>query len=216
MKNSSHLKSIVSKNLSFLGYLIVALTLLLTLTSSPASAHETKDGQGCSHPTGFYLGLDAGFGGSGVSYHDNDRFISEDPEGGGMGGFRIGYGLTPKLALSLEGHGFGRGDEGDDDYWGIGVGVVALTWRPRAGGFYLRAGLGAGGAEFRSLDMDNHVEIEERLAWLFAVGHDWTLSEHFTLGLALQNIGMDAGEITGYEDDQVGASGAVVQFTWHP
>ena len=214
MKTSKTLKHLAHRNLPLLGYLIVALTLLLTLTSAPAQADEEKDH--CTRPTGLYLGLDVGFGGSQVSYHDSDRSIIEDPEVGAMGGLRLGYAVNSRLAFSLEAQGFGRGDEGDDDHWGVGVGVLALTWHPRGSGFFLRGGLGMGGAEFRSLDMDEHVEIEERLAWLFAVGHDWTLGEHFTLGLALQNIGLDADGITGYEDDDVGASGAVVQFTWHP
>ncbi len=207
-----------SLDLSYLGYLVVALTLLATLTGTAARAENTTSAEDndTAFPGGFHLGVDFGFGGTQVSYHDSDRSIFEDPEFGAMGGFRLGYSVTPKLALSLEGHGFGRGDEGDDDYFAVGVGVVALTWRPRADGLFLRGGLGAGGGEFRSLDMDEHVEIEDRLAWLFAVGYDWTLNEHLTLGLAAQSISMDVGGVTGYDDDQAGASGAVVQFTWHP
>lgn len=187
----------------------IVLALVAALAVAPAAEAE-------QFPTGFFIGIDAGAGGSMVAYRGRDRSINEDPEFGAMGGLRLGYGLSPQFAISLESHGFGRGEEEKNNEWSLGVGVVALTWRPWSNGFYVRSGLGTGGGDFRALDMTESVTIEHRFAWTFALGYDWRLGEHTSLGLALEGFEMDAGDVTGYEDDSVGAGGATVQFTWHP
>ena len=50
---------------------------------------------------------------------------------------------------------------------------------------------------------------------LFGLGYEWKLGERFGLGLAADGFGFDADGVTGYEDDEVGAGGATVQFNWY-
>ncbi|MCB1182991.1 outer membrane beta-barrel protein [bacterium] len=183
-----------------------ALVLALLAVAGPSVAAE--------FPTGFFLGLDVGAGGTSIHYRDGDRTISEDPEFAGLGGLRLGYAVSPHFALALEARGIGREEGGEET--GIGVGVVSLTWRPRAGGFYVRGGLGAGGGRFQAQDMDAPVEITDRLAWIFAVGYDWRLGEHTALGLCAESLGISASGVTGFEDDSVAGNGASIQFTWYP
>ena len=47
------------------------------------------------------------------------------------------------------------------------------------------------------------------------LGYEWKLGERFGLGLAADGFGFDADGVTGYEDDEVGAGGATVQFNWY-
>ena len=71
-----------------------ALVLALLAVAGPSVAAE--------FPTGFFLGLDVGAGGTSIHYRDGDRTISEDPEFAGLGGLRLGYAVSPHFALALE------------------------------------------------------------------------------------------------------------------
>lgn len=195
--------------------------ILLTLAAAalltgPLNAAPARAGEGAAdrEDHGFFLGLNAGLGGSVFEYKSGTRSISEEATSGAMGALRVGYAFNPRLALDLEVQGFGGTRDRDED-WALGAGLVALTWHPRGGGFFVRGGIGAGGGDFIHPDTNRKITVEDRFAWLFGVGYDWRLSKDFSLGLAAEGFGLDADEATGYEDDGIGAGGLTMQFTWH-
>jgi len=196
--------------------ILISLALITTiLTANLALAHEQDENcdTKIAHQ-GIFLGINAGLGGSIFDYQDGSKSISEDPKLGGLGGFRFGYAFSPKFALSMESYGFGRGDD-EDPEWGIGAAMVAGTWHPRGGGFFLRGGFGIGGGEFFHPDTEEVIEITERAAFLFSIGYEWQLSDSFSLGLSADTMTLDAGGATGFTEDYVGCNGATIQFSWH-
>jgi hypothetical protein len=163
---------------------------------------------------GLFLGANLGFGASGAEYKDSSRTITEDPIPGGFGGMRIGYAFSPKLALSFEGFGFGASRERDND-GKVSASVLAVTWHPGGKGFFVRAGFGEGCADFTPVDATEQLSVEEQTAWLFGVGYEWQLGEHTSLGLAADGISVDAGGVTGFDNDSVSAGGFTLQFNWY-
>jgi opacity protein-like surface antigen len=194
--------------------LITLVVTALAQSSNIALAQEARDVQEVREDTGFFLGMNVGLAGSRFEYKDGSRRIHEEATTGAMGGFRFGYRATRSLAVSLEAHGFGGTRDRDED-WTVGAAVVAVTWYPRGGGFYLRGGLGAGGGEFIHPDTDRKISTEERLAWMFGIGYDWRLSESFSLGLALEGFDMSIGDTVDLDENDIGAGGLTMQFTWH-
>lgn len=191
---------------------LTAVALLAGPLGVPASlAGDAFSGR---EEHGLFLGLNAGLGGSTFEYKTGTRHVTEEATAGAMGALRVGYAFNPRLALSLEVQGFG-GTRDRDDEWGVGAGLVALTWHPRGGGFFVRGGIGGGGGDFINPDTEQKVTVEDRFAWLFGVGYDWRLSKDFSLGLAAEGFSLEADGDTGYDEDHIGASGLTMQFTWH-
>lgn len=192
-----------------------ALTLsTCVLTAAPGIAGEdVRFESKTSARQGLFLGLNAGGAGSQLMYKDGTRRISEEPLAGGLGQLRVGYNLSPKFAVGLETIGFDSKE--DDADWELGAALAAVTWRPCANGFFLRAGLGVGGGDFTDPLTGQQHSVDGRAAGLFGVGYEWRLGEHAGLGLAADGVGFDANGATGFEEDHVGAGGATIQFNWY-
>lgn len=196
------------------GYSIIAL-LILTLASTVLFVQPglAQSGDHDNHQ-GFVLGFNAGVGGSMFKYKEGTRSITEEALVGGFGGMRIGYAVNPNITLSVEGRGFGRENEGEED-WAMGAGFLACTWHPVGKGFFLRGGVGVGGGDFTHPDTSEKIHVEERGAFLFSVGYDWGISDRLTLGISADTMTLDAGGFTGYDDDYLGASGLSLQLNWY-
>lgn len=195
-------------------YLYFGLIMIVNLLITPsvwADEDETPE----QELTGFFLGVNAGFGGSCVQWSDSGRSITDEAEDGYMGSFRAGYAFSPKFALSFEAHGMGWSDESkNDDEAGIGAALLALTWHPTGKGFFVRGGVGSGGGDYLHPDTGAKITIEERAAALFSIGYDWQVGSKTTLGLSFDAFSIDAGGTTGFEDDYIGAGGMTLQFNW--
>ena len=137
----------------------------------------------------------------------------DDPFSGGYGGLRGGYAFSNAFAVTLEGVGFGS-SAGDRD-WGMGAGLVAVTWWPAGGGFFVRGGLGSGGGEMLLRESGEVVEFSDRAAGLFGIGYEWQLGRNFALGLAADGFGFDFEGLTGETDAFVGTGGFSIQFNWY-
>jgi hypothetical protein len=193
---------------------VAALAAAALTTSTPAAA-----GQGCGESTGgfkhrgFMVGLNAGGAGSQFMYKDGTRSISEEPLAGGLGQLRVGYDLSRRFSVGLESIGFTSKE--DDADWELGAVMATVTWRPMNRGFFVRAGLGVGGGDLTDPQDGDRLALGSRAAALFGVGYEWLLGEHVGLGLAADGFGLDAGGVTGFDDDHVGAGGVTVQFNWY-
>lgn len=204
------MKTLLNARKSLLSTL--ALSTALLAGSAQAAEPNASTVRDASH-RGFYLGLNAGGGGSLLAYKDGSRHISEEPLAGGFGQLRVGYDLSRHFAVGVESVGFDTKE--DDNDWELGAVLATVTWRPCSKGFFLRAGVGVGGGDFTDPTTGDRQAISSRAAGLFGLGYEWRLGEHVGLGLAADGFGFDADGLTGYEDDGVGASGATVQFNWY-
>lgn len=203
--NSNYFSSAMIRSLA------AAILLTSVLAAAPGLAQDKDSG---SERRGLVLGVNAGFGGSMFDYREGSKNITEDPTYGAMGAMRIGYSFSSSLMLSIEAHGFGGTDD-EEDEWGLGAGLMTLTWHPRGNGFFVRTGFGGGGGDFIHPDTDEKITIEDRAAWLFGVGYDWFLNEKISLGVAGDTFGLDAGGATGFDEDCVGSLGMSIQLNWY-
>jgi len=188
------------------------LLIAFAATGAPAQDQPEANPNPDANRLGLFVGIGAGGGGSTVSYKEGSRNIFEDPIGGGAGSLRVGYAINSRVAISLEGFGFGAEEDNEDS--GLGAALVTATWHPAGGGFFLRAGIGGGGGEFIHPDTGELKKIERRLAGLFGLGYDWDLGEKFSLGFSVDTITLEADDALGYEEGHIGSSSLSVQFNW--
>ena len=190
---------------------LVALTLILAaLAALPAQAQQyPRDRQG------LFMGLNAGIGAAGYTADLGKQTVTDDPYTGASGAVRFGYAFNNKLALSFEALGYGTPDGGpDDDGWGMGAGIVAVTWWPKGGGFFVRGGVGGAGGDV--LRRDGVLQdIPDKPAALFGVGYEWQLSKHFALGLAADAVGVDLGEAAGLDEQTASMGNFTLQTNWY-
>ncbi len=191
-------------------FLLILALVACTLSAAPVWAEESED----SGKRGLFVGINAGAGSSSMVLDKGDRTISINPSDGALGALRFGYAFSPKFALSLEGYGFGSGED-DGEEWGLGAAFLAATWHPCGKGLFVRAGLGGGGGDYVHPDTGEKTTITDRGAVLFSVGYDWGLSENTTLGLSADGFMIDGGDIPGYDDGGIGANGLTLQFNWY-
>ncbi len=194
-----------------LGRTLTILTLAAAL-AAPALAQDN----GCGHlrdRRGWLVGFDAGFGSSSYGAKEGTRSYTDEAYSGGFGSLRAGYAFNNKLAVSLEGHGFGS-EEGDQD-WGMGAGVATLTWFPGGGGFFVRGGVGVGGGEVLLRETGEKVQFDGKAAGLFGIGYEWQLGRKFALGVAADGLGFHLDGVTGADEDWVGIGGVTVQLNWY-
>lgn len=194
-----------------LSSIVLAATLM---TALPVQAGDSETGGHARDRKGWFVGANAGFGGSHYSEDLGKRTVSDDPFGGAMGGLRIGYAVSNAFAISLEGHGFGT-SAGRHEEWGLGAGFVTATWWPRGSGFFVRAGIGSGSGEILLRRTDELVEFEDKTAGLFGIGYEWQLGRRFALGVAADGIGFDLGGLGGGKEETAGASGVSIQLNWY-
>ena len=159
------------------------LGLLVASTGASAGTWEhTREG--------FLIGFSAGAGGAALELAPTTGgTITSEREGGGAGNFRIGYAVTPTVALAIESNAWGKsenvaifGSEFDYSYR-VQVAAFAATWYPGEGGFFLRGGLGVGTGRIEVKDQNATAEIKDSgLGVLAAVGYEWRLTQKFALG----------------------------------
>ncbi|MDY0110355.1 MAG: hypothetical protein RBT60_10500 [Candidatus Krumholzibacteria bacterium] len=192
---------------------ILSLAAALAI-ALPVHAGDCETTSPARDRKGWFVGINAGFGASHYSEDVGKRTVSDDPFGGALGGLRVGYAVSNAFAVSLEGHGFGS-SAGRDEDWGLGAGFVTATWWPRGGGFFVRAGVGAGGGEILLRRTDELVEVEDKVAAMFGIGYEWQISRRFALGLAADGFGIDLDGVGGGENEAAGASGVSIQLNWY-
>lgn len=179
-------------------------------------ADETCDHK-CYQRKGWLIGFNAGWGGTSYAYKSGNNTISEEGQFGATGAFRFGYAVSNSVAFTLEGFGFGVCDNDNPD-WGVGAGFAAVTWWPSAGGFFVRAGVGAGGGEFLRRGQDKVMKIDDAPAALFSLGYEWRLTRSFGLGVSVDGFGLSleaCGDSDNYDDEWIGVGSTSVQFNWY-
>lgn len=196
-------------------FFILALVVCTLAANLCLAQNDTSEPAGERNDRGLYLGIGAGVGGSAAHYKDGSRSIFEDAQGGAVGSLSFGYAFSSKFALSLEAYGFGAGEDEKDDETGLGAGFLTATWHPCGSGFFVRLGLGGGGGSVLHPVTGEKIDVEDRGAGLFGLGYDWRVGRNTTLGLSFDSMCIDAGGVTGFEDDNFNASGVTLQFKWH-
>jgi len=205
----------MTTKLHALGRTLTTLALIATLAAAaPALAGDQEGGKLLRDRKGWLVGINAGWGHSMFSEKVGSRTFSDDPHGGGAGSLRLGYAFHDALALTLEGHGFGS-SAGESD-WGMGAGLVVLTWWTRGGGFFVRAGVGSGGGEVLLRETDELLQFDGKTAALFGIGYEWMVGRNLGLSLAADGFGIDLDGVAGHsDDDSAGASSITVQLNWY-
>ncbi|MCP4571343.1 MAG: hypothetical protein GY838_03255 [bacterium] len=186
-------------------------------TATPVLAQDQDDDEcwtRCRDRKGWLVGFNAGVGGGGLSFDHQGRNISEEENNGAFGGLRVGYAFSNSFAVTLEMMGFGNGDD-EDEEWGLGAGLISVTWWPDGSGFFVRTGIGGGGGEIFVHESGETVEAEDKGAVLFGIGYEWQLTKKFALGVAVDAVGFDLDGATGFDDDTAGFGGLSAQFNWY-
>jgi hypothetical protein len=207
-----------------LRYAIVVLAVLVAMARgcTPAGAQErpydptSPDCRHANERKGLLLGFSLGGGQGLLCFERPDGSEHEpDPERGGMGGLRVGVGVSNSVAFSVETHGFEREGNGSD--WSAGVLVGAVTWWPQASGFFLRLGAGVGGVELEEPHPDGTVRELDRNgpAGFFALGYEWRVGRKFAVGVAAEAAGIDLDDTEDLKDLSFGHGGVTIQFNWY-
>jgi hypothetical protein len=195
----------------------IALSLAaLTLTTLLAAAAQAGD-----HPNarrGWIVGFGLGSGSSMVEYdRPSGKYESDDDEIGGAFGVRVGYGLSDRFTLTLDTDGYQQKD--DDWETSIGATVAMATYHFGGGGFFLRAGLGAGRLETKvPADLTGSPAVAfEKTGPVAALGfgYEWRVGEKFALGLALDSRGGGIADFGDLEEISFGKSTLGMQFNWY-
>ncbi len=188
---------------------LVACALIATvMTALPVHAGSLDRDR-----KGLFLGLNAGLGGASFKSKFANITTTEESSKGAMGALRFGYAFSNSFALSLEGYGIGF-QEGDQD-WGLGAGLLTVTWWPDGSGFFLRLGFGGGGGDILRRSTGKLVHFEDAGAARVGLGYEWQLGRKFALGLTADGIGFDLEGASGLEDDFVGLGTFSIQFNWY-
>lgn len=207
---------IVPNNIRFLMLAMGAVMLLAV------AAHACDDDRHCNNHCrrghdndrkGLMLGFNMGGANAQLEYQRNGAKVEREIEGGAGGAFRIGYGLSDAFVLGFEMHGIHRKDGPLE--MSSGAGLVTATWYPGGGGFFLRAGVGSSMTTL-SLPAPNGVAWEEREgdAGLLGLGYEWRLGNQFALGIAVDGVGAEYTDTTGYHDTRFGFGSASLQLNW--
>lgn len=192
--------------------LVQTMITIIILTSMLAAAPSQAQDKGRDRK-GLLIGFNAGWGSAGLSAQVGDQSVTDDPYSGFGGAIRFGYAFSNSVALTLEGHGFGT--DNDVQEWGVGAGFLTFTWWPDGSGFFLRAGLGAGGGEIMSRKTGELVEFEDSAAALFGLGYEWKLGRKFALGLAFDAYGLEVERSSDLIEEAVGVGNVSIQFNWY-
>lgn len=198
----------------WLRVLLVALTLILMGVA--ALAGRAAAGEFPHERKGLVLGFNAGGGSADLEYKSFGVKVEREIESVYGGIVRIGYGVSDQVVLSLEGHGFEK-DRGDIDL-SAHMTLLAVTWHPGGGGFFLRAGVGGGRADIRlpgPPEAIDWVERDAEGAGAFGLGYEWRLGRQFALGVALDGRAM-VFEDGLFRKDIVFSNGmASLQLNWY-
>jgi hypothetical protein len=187
--------------------ILVAMTGVM-LVSTPAFAGKPHD------RGGFFIGFGVGFGGA--NYTTGSVLDgSTDDSGGGVGNFRLGGALTPKVLLGLETSAWVRSE--NDAKLTFSAVTAALTWYPGAGGAYVRGGFGFGSSKYEIEGEVFGVPVDVSKTdggWTFlaAGGYEWRLTDKFALGPQLEVVYMGLG---GELIDTASLVNVTLQLDWY-
>lgn len=196
------------------GRTLATITLITILAAAaPVLAGEGDGNLSLRNRKGLLIGVNAGWGASMFSEQVGSRTFSDDPYGGGAAALRFGYAFHDAVALSIEAHGFGS-SAGQSD-WGMGAGLLVLTWWPRGGGLFVRAGVGAGGGEVLLRENGELLPFDGRATGMFGFGYEWMVGRNLGLSLAADGLGIDLDGISGRTEDVTGSSSVSVQLNWY-
>ncbi len=187
--------------------IVIALSILTLATASDAGefAHERQ---------GFIIGLSTGSGCGGLEYEQGGKTIEIDELVGSTGTFRIGYGFSDSWTLTLDAQGFEH--DSRNSTMELGSAVIAGTWYPRAGGFFVRLGLGGGESEVRIDDIDSPLNFKEEGGVIaLGLGYEWRVSRNFALGLGLEARGYAFDDFDGLKEMTLGNGNCSILMTWY-
>jgi len=175
-----------------LGFAVVALAV----TAGGALAIEPHE------RNGFLIGFNLGGGSAEVEWEADDLVLSsDDRENGGAGNFRIGYAMTPEVALAFEAHAWARTYDigaGNEATVSFSVAGPSVTWWPGGQGFFLRGTIGVGRIRVEVDTGPLTVTGEDSgLGLALGLGYEWRLTRKFALGIELDGGSVDAGEVDG-------------------
>ncbi len=187
--------------------ILIAMTGVM-LVSTPAFGGKPHD------RSGFFIGFGLGFGGA--NYTTGSALDgSTDDSGGGVGNFRLGGAVTPKVLLGLETSAWVRSE--NDATLTFSAVTAALTWYPGDIGVYLRGGFGFGGSTYEvkgdlfGLPVDVS-KTDSGWTFLAAGGYEWRLTDKFALGPQLEVVYLGLG---GELIDTASLLNVTLQFDWY-
>jgi hypothetical protein len=191
--------------------LLAAVLVLLAVLAATARAGEFPHAR-----KGLVLGFNIGTGSAALDFERLGASVESELENvaGGIG--RIGWGLSDRVVLSLEGHVFGRTDC-EADVQGV-MTLITVTWHPGGGGFFLRGGVGGGAANVKLLGPPAAVDWSEREAegaGGLGLGYEWRLGGQFALGLALDGRAMAFEDLPLFAETVLGSGVASLQLNWY-
>ncbi len=204
-------KHIIHRRIWLRAPLVVLTLILLAALASTVRAGEFPHAR-----KGLLLGFNIGGGNTKLEFERLGAKVESEIEStfGGIG--RIGLGLSDHVALSLEGHGFGKTNN-VADVQAI-MTLVTVTWYPGGGGFFVRAGVGGGAANVKLLGPPALVywaEREAEGAGSLGLGYEWRLGRQFALGLALDGRAMGFTDLPGFKQTVLGSGLASLQLNWY-
>jgi hypothetical protein len=185
---------------------VVAGLLLsaLVLTAGVAGA-----GQHPQDHDGWSIGFGVGGGSAGVSFDNSEG--SSDRTGGGMGSFRVGYPLNPKVTIGLETNGWSKTEtvEGVDATVTFTATTVGAAFFPSEG-LVLRAGVGLGQNKFQLAEGGLSLsKTESGLGILYGAGYEFRLARTFALGPQL------TGGFSTFDGGSANWIGGTLEFNWY-
>jgi hypothetical protein len=177
---------------------LVCLALLVGLASVGFAGTYPQDHNGWS------IGFGVGGGSAGVS---NDAGQSSDRTSGGMGSFRVGYPLNPKVSLGLESNAWTKSEEGVTVTFSATT--VGAAFFPSEG-LVVRAGVGLGSTTLSAKSGNlTATATESGFGLTYGIGYEFRLARTFALGPQIDG---------GYASFNGGSSnwaGLGLEFNWY-
>lgn len=171
--------------------LVVTTVAVLGLTGIAGAGSYPQDRHG------FMMGANLGGGTAAVSATGGGASVSSDREGGLAGNFRLGWGVTPHLALGVESNGWSKSESGTTV--SFAVSALTATYYPNpAQGFYLRAGVGGSSQSLR-VDQGGGFfgeATETGFGFTGGAGYEMRLGRTWSLGPAL-DYGYSSVDVSG-------------------
>ena len=182
----------------------LAIAATVFLAARPAAA-------GFPHARrGTVLSVGPGAGGSTVEFSTPGGRVQRDVDGGVAAEARLGYAFSDYFALSLTAAGYGWENGGRTRR--AGVGLLAATWYPGGGGFFLRAGVGSGRVTVREEGVDWNDREGEAVGG--GLGYEWRVGPRFALGLAVDGYTVTLDDASG-GDTTFSHAALSLQLNWY-
>src|SRR5262245_38550184 len=167
------------------------IPLLLAIGAAPLLAPRSAAAERWEHERdGVVLGFNVGGGSAGLEVrnaYDTNR------ETGAAANFRVLYAFHPEWAVGFESNAWAK--QVDDEWWTFSVAALGISYFPNSGGFFLRAGVGAGAITAKNHEGNVTTQVDEDgVGFLGAMGYEWRLRRRFALGPQVDFGYLDVGE----------------------